>query len=1048
MNTNMVNIQREDHTNLHGIETSFSQTRVLPIVGKTSRAEVAVKSIDVQTKALPIFQPQVQIGTDINRLIYEVGLSATWRNSLLELPPDGSSLFTQLLEGGAQPVLPDTSSNYWGESTLLNVPDATLPMVDTYNTSCDMTLIPTPVTNTNLSVLFDYWMQRTTETLYSPLRTTCLTPVVVGSVQQKILNITTSPYGGNPAALIVEIADTAGFSVGDRVRFFGIIDPTNPTVPIPKVYATVIGVVSNLLSPLAFNVLASNSFLALNYSDAAFSVSFTGAYSFTIPPTLPVEMAFMLADPADTDNFQVGQTITILTYTSGQQDGLDQRVTSATWVVFEAKNGTITCTSADFNWNSNPGQPSAYVTITSAPGTIEINFDSQQAQDGYVINQTVKDGGHIEFLTDEFEFQPLLLTGNSYNPTTQGSLVLTYNGAGLTTDYGFLRGFGDLDDHPLTSPVEITVSSTTQPGAAAVSSIYGGYYRIIKRTATVFTLAPIGKSFINDTTDLSSFQFIMKLAPNFYTMDTRYDELIDSLLTSKKYNFMRTLGYIPTDNLPIQPATYPPTASVPSQTWTRAYTVAWNFSAYRNLYWQPQDLTSNLPRPPTVQQDFGSDSGATTYYNVYEFNKFLNDCVNTGIQRVITDSLSEVPNMAAYSLNRQLAVAFNAYTALLQFPAVNFVWSATTNYVVGDLAVTGVTAASLAFVAMKNNPEPIPTTPVSTNAWYYLGRVPYQTGDLTKYALCLKSTAVSGSYTVMTANIERGTPNGNYSTAQQISIAPFVAPPVNYPFASFTSIIPVPIFLTEAPLFHYNELTLLSSIKYDRYGFGTLNINQVINSQTDVALYNFKRSSWGFQGSNHNDEWFTLESNTSFKFLMDNFPAYCTSYEDTLSDLRSGSKFPSIEYWVWDNSTSLNPLVDQNFYEIFQSSESLSSCMSPVQSIVVVSDNIPVLEELSSPVSYLIDSDSSAFTNRSETISLTQKIIGEVFPQAYSFYNARSITRYEMDVLHYIALLDTKLFKQLEYSLYYRHRITQELVPLVLSNYGSVNIKFVFRPIS
>jgi hypothetical protein len=122
--------------------------------------------------------------------------------------------------------------------------------------------------------------------------------------------------------------------------------------------------------------------------------------------------------------------------------------------------------------------------------------------------------------------------------------------------------------------------------------------------------------------------------------------------------------------------------------------------------------------------------------------------------------------------------------------------------------------------------------------------------------------------------------------------------------------------------------------------------------------------------------------------------------------------------------------------------------MSPVESIVVVSENVPVLEELASPASYLIDSDSTAYFARTDTVSLTNKIIGEIPLWNFAPYNVRSVIRYDANELHFSALLDTKTFKQLEYSLYYRHRITQQLVPLILSNYGSVNIKFVFRPIS
>ena len=946
MSTNMVNIQREDHTNLHGIEATFSQTRVLPIVGKTSRADIALKSVDVQTKSLPIFQPQVQIGTDINRLIYEIGLSATWRNSIFELPPDGSNIAPLIGDEGGT-TNDDPASNTWAPSTFSNDPIASLPMIDSYNTITTLTLFPGGVKDTLLSILFDYWNGKVNVALYSSLRTTCLTPVVVGSRAQKILRSEIVTIYG-PDQLLLGVSSTDGFAVGDRVRLFGVTDLNEPQKKLRNVYATVYSLIDSQLSPLSFNLELNSQALLLTY---------------------------------------------------------------------------------DFS--------------SGTPGNT-----------GYVINEKVTNGGRIEFLTDEYEFRPLVMDGFSDTLATPNQIHLQNTVQAYENDYGFWRGyqpaFGQTHN-PFTSVVQISVLTgapgTTPEQVANIAKIVNGYYRIVSRVGNDVYYVPISKTFPASAQSLFGWTFTVKLAPNFYTMDTQADELIDSVNTTNKYEFMRALGYTITDSLTIQTPTYPPTASATSKTWTRAYTVNWDFSAYRNLTWVPQDLTANLPRPPLQQQDFGGDSGAVTYYNVYEFNKFLNDCVNLGIQRTINDTVSEIANLGAFSLNSQLAVAYNAYTALFKFPVANFLWSPTETYVLGDLAVTGLTSTALAFVAIKSSPGPIPRRPGSTHSWFFLGNVPYQTGEVTPFALCIKFTQTT-NHTYTTAVIEKGVPGRDYSLVNQINVTP--TSPSNE-FLPFSSLIPVPVFITQAPTFYYNDSSpsLLCSLTYDGYGFGANSVNQIGISQSRVALYTYKRKSWGNQGASNADEWLTFESNTSFKFLLDNFPAYCTSYEDTLSELRAGVQFPNIEYWVWDHSkTSFDPRTGDSSYEVFQTSESMSSCMSPVQSIVVVGNNIPVLEELASPVSYLIDSDSSAFTNRSDTISLTQKVIGEVYPQTVAPYNSRSIVRFEMDVLHYNALLDTKLFKHLEYSLFYRHRITQELIPLVLSNYGSVNIKFVFRPIS
>ena len=1288
-NTNMVNIQREDHTELHGIETQFSQTRVLPIVGKTARAEIALKTADIQTKCLPIFQPQVQINSNpltssVDRLIYEVGLSATWRNSLLELPRDGVNLSSLAATGSVvYPPYPstiyverDNDVAYWSESTLLNVPNASIQLIDTYNSSETVTLFPTNVTNTSLITLFDYFRgsisnvtNPTIVSSTSAIRNTCLTPVVVPSVKTEIsgavLPVLTDPYGGS---LVVFVDSVMGFSIGDRVRLFGVRDLTDSFQPLVNAYATVL----NVLESFTFNTQPNSdsspalvldySYIVPSYVSPSFGLSTptyqSPSFGLVVPqysspsyglttanfasPSFGLndqetELTFNITDTAGIWRFQVGMIIQVYGATDqrvnrmysviringnsqivvntnnvnfpvdvssstinlvGQQPiltfnvadnspftyGTAVRVTGAPdprvngdWIV-TSTNGTtqfnvdapyldfpcpvgptsitivgdqpevifnlasnapfavgnlvnisgspdprvngqfnvirlqggtqivVDNPSLDFPVDVTPtlitiendtpqltfnvatnapfpvgtvinvtGSPDPRINneftvvgrnggtqiVVNAPGLsfpvavtqtlITIEVGAVSFQDGYVINEKVVDGGHIEFLTDEQEFQPINMYGTP--PTSNGTITLILDSSfpSIVPDCGFWRGFiNNTDLHPMNAAVELTISSYnaqfTPTQQRTFSQLYNGYYSIVSRTINTITFAPLSKSIGNSSLSLLNVAFRVSLAPNFYTFDTTADVVFDPLTTVNKMNFMRTMGYIPTADLETQKPRYPPTASVPPKTWTQAYTVDWNFSAYRNVTWLTQDTTSNRPRLPLQVQDFGIDNGSSTYYNVYEINKFINDCVNPAIDEVITDQTADVVNFEAYSLDKQLGLCYNAYKRLFLAPASAYVWNRAATYVIGDLAVSGTSSSSFVFMCCRTQPAPdeIPLGPISNKSWVYLGLVPYQDGETTPYALCI-SQIVTSSSIIMTAGMQIY-PGVDPLDASPITLSYRSPQPPMRP--TFDALIPLPTFFTVAPEFHYNEQTLLSSVKYDGYGFGTINVIQPGLEQQSIALLDYGRRSWGNQGSNNADEWVTFESNTSFKFLFDNFPSYCTAYEDTLAVLRSGTSFPLISYWVWDSTSSHDPRTDTQFYEISQTSESLSSCMSPVESIVVVSENVPVLEELASPASYLIDSDSTAFYARTDTVSLTNKIIGEIPLWNFAPYNVRSVIRYDANELHFSALLDTKTFKQLEYSLYYRHRITQQLVPLILSNYGSVNIKFVFRPIS
>ena len=1048
-NTNMVNIQREDHTDLHGIETQFNQTRVLPIVGKTSRAEIAIKSADVQTKCLPILQPQVFIDSnpatsDIDRLIYEVGLSATWRNSMLEIPKDNTTIsslaitglvpYADAVPGQTVDVLPDNGFVYEAESTFQNIQSASIQLIDTYNQQETISLVPTPVTDTYLLTLFEYYRGLPIGGPPSSLLSTSLTPVVVGSVRSKILDVviipnTATKYAGS-IALIVD--SNEGYKIGDRLRLFGCSDGANFREPLQTPYTTVIGLLDYYTSGTTVITLVSPSarpaiIIDLSPSVSTVAVS-TFAYSAGPPPSI---ITFTVLDNT---MFTVGDLITIV-------GAADPQVNQTYTIDSLGGTTTITCL-ASFSPSPSPSPCS----IQGSPTTF-VN--------GYAINQTVKDGGHIEFLTDEHEFAPLRFFG-SPNPY-DGTLPLFYDVSSQPPlpvfESGFYRGYvggSSINTVNFNATVELKIitfpAGSTQAQQNQLASTYNGYYQITQRSDSVVVFAPVSKALpITTTTDTTGIFFQCTLAPNFYTFDTRADEIIDPVVTFNKMNFMRNLGYIPSKDLAIERPTYPPTCSVPPQTWTRAYTVNWDFSAYRNLQWLTQDTTAPLPRLPLQFQDFGTDNGSSTYYNVYEINKFANDVVNKGVETVINDYTAEVAIFEAYSLDRQLAFAHTAFKQLFLFQASTFLYNPLVTYVLGQLAVSGTTSTSLAFMAAKSTSAPLPLIPESNSSWIYLGTVPYQIGDTTLFALCLTEFYVGANYFLMNAQVTSYQYDPNI-TNPIISISWSPIGTVTTPNA--TSLIPTPTFKTIGPSFRYNDLTYLMSVKYDGYGFGTINVIQPGITQQRIALYDYTRQSWGNQGANNADEWVTFESNTSFKFLFDNFPSYCTAYEDTLAILRNGIGFPLLSYWVWDSTSSHDPRKDGRYYEIPQTSESLSSCMSPVESIVVVSDNIPVLEELSSPAAYLIDSDSSAFYARTDAISLTNKIIGEIPLYHFSPYNVRSVIRYDANELHYYSLLDTKTFKQLEYSLYYRHRITQQLVPLILSNYGSVNIKFVFRPIS
>jgi hypothetical protein len=1221
--TNMVYTANEDITVDHGTTAAFSQTRILPIVGRTSRAEVAVESADIQTKSLPIFQPQVKLGTDVNELIYEVGVSAEWRGSMLKLPADSAPLPTLIQESGEDVTatypsttirdpLSDSGTNL---QTFMNDPEALGTLVDAYGLSRPVSLIPNnlyeytypqnlntqtlpytplqgnynyqwdltsvgtyisppgptvfcwvyadirpmyinfkfetsptiqssmsvvfhnssttrmsitftdfnnpqqagffiepgqiiqmtnagnpgpndpfpfwvitdlsqsirgnPATNTILDSLFQYWngsfqaYNPTTELFgHSAIASTCLTPVCVGSAVQKINGC--GLFQSNieyPLSMVVPVQSTDGFKVGDRVRFFGMTDIDAPNAYVPTVFGTVLDVISyNLLQNPSVDLspaLVVDYFPKYTITQASVSAS-----SNVITLTLQANFLF------DGNALYVGQRITVANVAGAGSPAVDINGTysigSVTVASPPVSTFTITVT-----------YTSVIATgITWGGGSLTV---SSAFTGGYVINPNSKDGGRIQFLTNEYAFRPRLMNLLS---CTQGSneLVLSTNmsiGSGTNDLFntGWFRGCGvesntNVENFPLDNVVvQITVTppaTSLHSGIATVSNFptlaagVNGYYRIVSRAFTGtgqggivnFTLVPLNGSLttfgVSDLIATGSYNpltFTMQLAPNFYSFDTRADYVVDNRLQNSvnELAFLRAIGYKPTTDLILNTPTYPPTALVPDTTWDRAYTVSWSFSSYQNIKWVPQNTTSRLPNPPLFAQDFGVNSNSTTYYNVYEINKFINSCVNPSIKNLYTDysDATSTNILELKSLNTQLALAFTGYQIALTVltpTSTQFLWYAGTVYNYGDIVVDTLSPGGSVYMATKQlTNSPLPTGEVSY-VWMYLGPVPDFASSTLYNALAVVNTP--------------STP-ANYTLSYFKVVNTVIAPSVNNRYVdqmlfctglAKTSLIKdTPTFKTLGPTFIYDERTLLLSWTLDNYGFATNQTPYQNQEASDVATLSYKRLSWGDKTS---DEFMVFESNSSFKFLFDNFPCECISYEDTLASLRqrnpyvSGgaiSSYPMISFWVWDSTT--NTQLTGRSFTIFQSAESFSSCMTPVESIVIVSDNIPVAEQLTSPLYNLVDS--ATYTTRStDATALTNKIIGEIFLPYLPFQSTRTVVKYEPFEMKFYTLLDTKSFKQLDYSLFYRHRITQELVPLIITNYGSVNIKFVFRPTS
>lgn len=892
ISTNVVNLSTFDGTPQHGLPCNFNQNRTTQIIGNTSRSQVGIVSAEIQTKTLPIFQPQVKLGTDVDTLIYEVGYSAVWSGCLLNGSQIDSTLSiltddTQVQIQRQQRAGAPTFQNDFGS----------VQVSDAYNNSFTLLTMDSGVKHTLLKAFIDYHVSSSN----ALFQNTPFKPFLVGSRFEPIITLLPLRLEATPATITgayAVVKDASGFTVGDRVHLLGHSSTANNTA-----YSTYAQITS-----------------ICTYSD----LIITGS---------------MKNPSSDNPN-----------------------IVTSTVLVFAAIAG---------------------ITATEV------------RTGGYVINTHISDeGGQIQFLVDEFEFRPQTATlVSSSNISASNNVTVTVTAASNILGQGFLRK----NNWPV--PVEFT--STDQPelnGVYTVQTITGSNpFTVVLKPLTI--TAPTVASYVSKTG-------ILRLAPNGYTVDRRVSNSA----------FLNCIGYQPSSELEICIPSYPPSMTRTTRSWKRAYSVELAFSTYKNLRWQTQDVDVR-PNPPEIQQDFGIDSGSS-YYNVYDFQQFINTSVNPTLDNLITEKGTPLPSFAGQqleldnlSLNQQLEYVSSAYqTAFTSDPAL-LAYNPATNYFFG----AAVIHSGYVWTPQKDGLIGLPPDLYTTN-WYRIGDAPNTT------ALSRNLVFVFTSGTGMTFTC---------SGVTNVPTTPEKVRKMN-----------TPTFKTKPITFSYSGPINLLSYKADVYGFGsTFNrdfYESIPASKFIRNLGNYNYMSWGLKNATGQggDESVKFESNSHFKFLFDNFPCKSIRYvEPSTNGL--------LIYWLWIQERDWTFEIDAGTYT--QASESLSSSVSPIQSIVVLSKTVPVVQTLLSPA-YVLTDTNIALGNSTGVVGDSDSILGEFYISPGMLSSCRSVIRYQPEQVSMYSLQSTKIFKQFDYIVCYRHRITQKLVPLNLSNYGSVNIKFVFKP--
>jgi hypothetical protein len=226
----------------------------------------------------------------------------------------------------------------------------------------------------------------------------------------------------------------------------------------------------------------------------------------------------------------------------------------------------------------------------------------------------------------------------------------------------------------------------------------------------------------------------------------------------------------------------------------------------------------------------------------------------------------------------------------------------------------------------------------------------------------------------------------------------------------------VPTLSTKAPFIKFNPTTNLFSIYYHSYGYGG-------SSRTSAGT--------------SSDENFTLYFDSNLFALLGNFKSLYVG-----KDADNGETYQL----VVSNDLDINIYTDKssnNYYTMTQDYSSLSTIWSPISAIAFKSNTLPTLSEFSSnPVLF----DESNVNATVQSNNLTERIITDIslpldYPHQYrELLNYTPGGEYRM-----ISMMGYQPITKIDISVWYRMKMTNQLIPMIMPNQSTVSCKLMFR---
>jgi hypothetical protein len=711
------------------------------------------------------------------------------------------------------------------------------------------------------------------------------------------------------------------------------------------------------------------------------------------------------------------------------------------------------------------------------------------------------------------------------------------NAASGASEAGVQQYAGSFDCSYLGASADVTVvncvarlNSYFQNGQEVVSNYNSTMNVTVASSATTqqFTFTNSGTN-----TVYLDFSLPSQYAEQYYKSTTNAYNFQGAPSRAAILQACKILGFIPGQVFVIPPTGI--AVSAPRQ-YQLPFRTTMTLYSYKTARWVPEDTTLPIPTASDVQN--GRYGASETYFDCSSYQHFVNQCINPAFQRCIWDKYDAELPLNQQCLQRQLTTAAKANCTGLPWNASTQYVKGTGVFYQGRAYAANIDNIN----NLPSDTSPfwvdIGTSVIQT--WSPL--VQYKVNDVVLYLSVLggafgqqPAPGIVVAWTCIQTNINVPplVPNGgNWVIAYPTDVAQYQN--AIYQTAGPDLSVNYPTIGTAAPFITFSATSNLFTLNLDSYGFGgtqATNADDGYGVVDDVkafpastakldsnsALNDQARDSWGLTGTLGQAYPSTLAFTTPFRHpyrvfdercvvevddythqLFGNWPALRLSYLDpTTKELSSYLRYiPQANtaglavplplplqsptsvtsgYFPYGRTSGNQPYL----YTFPQDYPSIGLMWNPVDTIVIVSSDVPVVDAQVSPPNLITDTPangvfvptvppppainpnnhpyninsfqaapvvSSAATS-AQTVGNTLKLLAEfvIRPSIQSIgQEYRTTILYEPNNPLYMNMNGSSKFDTVDYQLFWRRKATQTYVPLILSNGGSINIKFEF----